>query len=191
MSVAIRRAEPRDAARIAELHVEGWQEFRSFVPPEVMAARTVASRTDEWSEFLRGDRTGSWTTVAELDGAVVGFASTRLLATAEYGAHGEIKNLFVDGTTRGAGVGTALMADAARWLAGNDGEPIVLYSFTDNPYRGVYDRLGGEVVGERPTAWDGIVVPETAYLWATAAELIVVSEARAPLRARGRPRRGC
>jgi ribosomal protein S18 acetylase RimI-like enzyme len=172
MSVSVRVAEPEDAARIAELHVEGWQEFRTFVPREVMAARTVASRTEEWSEFLRGDRTGSWTTVADLGGAVVGFASTRLLAEREYGARGEIKNLFVDGTTRGVGVGKTLTADAACWLAANGGEPIVLYSFTDNPYRGVYDRLGGEVVGERPTEWDGIVVPETAYRWATAADLI-------------------
>lgn len=172
MSVSIRRAEPPDAARIAELHVEGWQEFRAFVPREVMAARTVASRTAGWSEFLRGDRSRSWTTVADSDGAVVGFASTRLLAEPEYGARGEIKNLFVAGTTRGTGVGRALMGDAASWLAANEGEPIVLYSFTDNPYRGVYDRLGGEVVGERPTEWDGIVVPETAYRWATAVDLI-------------------
>ena len=172
MSLSVRRAEPHNAARIAELHVEGWREFRAFVPHQVMAARSVASRTEEWSEFLRGDRTGSWTTVADLDGAVVGFASTRLLAEPEYGARGEIKNLFVDGTTRGAGVGRALLADAARWLAANGGEPIVLYSFTGNPYRGVYDRLGGAVVGERPTEWDGVVVPETAYRWATAADLI-------------------
>jgi ribosomal protein S18 acetylase RimI-like enzyme len=172
MGVTVRRAEPRDAARIAELHVEGWQEFRAFVPPEVMAARSVAARTEEWSGFLYGDRAGSWTTVADLDGTVVGFASTRLLTEPEYGARGEIKNLFVDGTTRGVGVGRALLADAARWLAEREGEPIVLYSFTGNPYRGVYDRLGGEVVGERPTEWDGIVVPETAYRWASAADLI-------------------
>ena len=90
----------------------------------------------------------------------------------EYGARGEIKNLFVAGHTRRAGVGRALLADAARWLAANGGEPVVLYSFAENPYRGAYDRLGGEVVGERPTDWDGIVVPETAYVWATAADLI-------------------
>jgi hypothetical protein len=28
------------------------------------------------------------------------------------------------------------------------------------------------VVGERPTDWDGIVVPETAYVWDTAADLV-------------------
>jgi ribosomal protein S18 acetylase RimI-like enzyme len=136
MTVSIRPAEPRDAARIAELHVEGWQEFRDFVPTEVMARRTVASRKHEWAEFLRGDRAGTWTTVAELDGAVVGFASTRLLATPEFGARGEIKNLFVAGSRRGSGVGKALVADAARRLAANGGEPIVLYSFTETPTTG-------------------------------------------------------
>jgi GNAT superfamily N-acetyltransferase len=177
MTVAIRRAEPQDAGRIAELHVEGWQEFRAFVPPEVMEARSVAARTADWGEFLRGDRTRTWTAVAELGGAVVGFASTRLLAEPEYGARGEIKNLFVAAAARGAGVGRALLADAARWLEAKGGEPIVLYSFTGNPFRGAYGRLGGEVTGERPTEWDGIVVPETAYLWPTAADLIRASEA--------------
>ena len=172
MTVAIREARPDDAVRIAELHVGGWQEFRSFVPLEVMEARTVGSRTAEWAEFLRGDRTGTWTTVAELEGTVVGFASTRLLTERDHTARGEIKNLFVDEAVRGAGVGKRLLADAARWLAANGGEPIALYSFTENPYRGAYDRLGGAVFGERPTEWSGIVVPETGYLWPSAAELI-------------------
>lgn len=171
-AVTIREAKTKDAARIAELHVEGWEEFRSFVPREVMDARTVGSRTAEWAEFLAGDRAGTWTTVAELEGAVVGFASTRLLGEPDHGAKGEIKNLFVDASIRGEGVGRGLLADAARWLAQNGGEPIVLYSFSENPYRGVYDRLGGRVVGERPTEWDGVVVPETAYVWRSAAELI-------------------
>jgi ribosomal protein S18 acetylase RimI-like enzyme len=176
VSVAVREARPDDAARIAELHVEGWQEFRSFVPRELMAARTVAARTDEWSEFLAGDRSGTWTTVAELRGSVVGFASTRLLPEPELGALGEIKNLFVDGAARTRGIGKRLLADAAQWLAANGGEPISLYSFTENPYRGAYDRLGGAVIGERPTDWGGIVVPETGYLWATAADLIRACE---------------
>lgn len=170
--MSIREATTEDAARIAELHVEGWEEFRAFVPRAVMDARTVGSRTAEWAEFLAGDRTGTRTTVAELDGAVIGFASTRLLDEPEHGANGEIKNLFVDAAVRGEGVGRRLLADSARWLAANGGEPIVLYSFTENPYRGAYDRLGGRVVGERPTEWDGIVVPETGYVWGSAAELI-------------------
>ena len=173
MTVSIRQAEPRDAERIAELHVEGWQEFRSFVPPEVMAVRTVERRAGEWAEFLAGDRSGTWTTVAERDGEVVGFAMTRLLEEPVRGARSEVRNLFVDARTRGTGIGRRLLADTARWLAAHDGEPISLYSFTDNPYRGAYDRLAGRVVGERPTAWGGgVVVPETAYVWDTAAELI-------------------
>jgi GNAT superfamily N-acetyltransferase len=167
----VREATTDDALRIAELHVEGWEEFRSFVPREVMDARTVGSRSVQWAEVLAGDRAGTRTTVAELDGAVVGFASTRLLDEPEYGANGEVRMLFVDAALRRQGVGRRLLADAARWLAENGGEPIVLYSFTENPYRGAYDRLGGRVVGERPTEWDGVVVPETAYVWDSAAEL--------------------
>jgi histidine triad (HIT) family protein len=180
MAVSIRRAGPPDAARVAELHVEGWQEFRAFVPADVIARRTVATRTDEWAKFLREGPSGTWTNVAELDGAVVGFVSSRLLATPEYGARGEIKNLFVAAGHRGSGVGKALLADAARRLAANGGEPIVLYSFTGNPYRRAYERLGGAVVGERPTEWDGIVVPETAYLWASAADVVGAVYAHAP-----------
>jgi GNAT superfamily N-acetyltransferase len=174
MIITIREARAEDARRIAELHVEGWEEFRSFVPPQVMAARTVEARAAEWSEYLGDDRhrAGMWTTVAELDDQVVGFAFTLLLREPERGAHSEVKNLFVDARTRRSGIGKRLLADAARWAAANGGEPISLYSFTENPHRGAYDRLGGRVVGERPTDWDGIVVPETAYVWDTAADLV-------------------
>ena len=155
MSVSIRQARLDDAARIAGLHVSGWEEFHAFVPREVMEARTVESRTGEWAEFLSADRPSTWTTVAELDGSVVGFASTRLLDEPEYGALGEIKNLFVDATVRGAGVGRRLLVDAARWLQASGGEPIVLYSFTENPYRGVYDRLGAPLSASGPPTGAG------------------------------------
>ena len=136
--------------------------------------RAPASGRDSLAETAPG----TWTRVAELEGAVVGFASTRLLPEPEYGARGEIKNLFVAGHTRRTGVGRALLADAARWLAANGGEPRrSLLVHGESAPRRRHDRLGGEVVGERPTDWDGIVVPETAYIWATAADLVHGAEA--------------
>jgi GNAT superfamily N-acetyltransferase len=176
VTAAIREAAPSDAGRIAELHVEGWQEFRPFVPEHLLAARSVAARTQAWSEFLSGERTRSWTAVYETDGEVVGFVSSILLDEPDEAARAEIRQLFVTATMRGRGVGRRLLAASARWLAERGGEPIVLYSFTENPFRGAYERLGGEPIGQRPRSWDGTIVPESGYRWRSAEVLIRACE---------------
>ena len=65
-----------------------------------------------------------------------------------------------------------MLAVAAEWIASVGAEPISLYSFTANPHRVAYAHLGGQIGGERKSRWDGVVIPETCYLWPTAADLI-------------------
>jgi GNAT superfamily N-acetyltransferase len=168
----IRSAEPRDAAAIAAVHVEGWEEFRAFVPEEVMGARTPESREREWSAYLASLDPRSSALVAEINGAVAGFCDFKLLDEPVRGARSEIMRLFVAARFRGHGVGRRLLAEAARRIRDRGGEPISLYSFTRNRFRGVYASLGGREAGERSSEWDGVVIPETCYLWTTADALI-------------------
>ena len=165
----VRRAAASAAARTAAFHVEG----------STSSSRPRSWRRGRSTRARRSGRSSSQRTVQahgrrSRNAAAQSWASrsSRILREPEYGARGEIKNLFVGRDVRGAGVGKALLADAARWLQANGGEPIVIYSFSENRYRRVYEWLGDAVVGERPTDWEGIVVPETAYLWPSAAALL-------------------
>jgi GNAT superfamily N-acetyltransferase len=170
--VQIRPALPSDAEAIAALHVAGWQEFRAFVPAGVVAARTHARGTQEWRQRLKAADPRWWTAVAEHDAHPVGFVGVEHLAPPALGANSEIHNLFVASAWRRHGVGRRLLAAAAEWIASVSAEPISLYSFTENRHRAAYTHLGGRIVGERQSTWDGVVIPETCYVWATAADLI-------------------
>lgn len=176
MQLEIRAANPADAEAVAALHVEGWQEFRSFVPTHVMAARTLLSRTAEWLVRLSSADPGTWTALAERESEVVGFIHCALLEQPILGARSEIKYLYTTARLRRQGIGRALLASAARWLAERGGEPISLYSLGPNSFRAAYSYLGGTIVGERPTRWDDTIIPETCYRWPTAEALIAACE---------------
>ena len=100
----IRRATREDAAAIARVHVATWQfAYAEILDPDQLASMDVGERTTAWQERL-DDR--AWTTwVAEAAGRVVGFAT----------AEGDrLRALYVDPIAQGAGVGSALLAEAER-----------------------------------------------------------------------------
>jgi ribosomal protein S18 acetylase RimI-like enzyme len=97
----IRRATVADAAAIARVHVASSQfAYADILPPETIAAMSVADKLSEWRELLDE---GGVVWVAEVEGAVVGFASLE----SEH-----LTSLYVDPVAQGAGVGTALLAEA-------------------------------------------------------------------------------
>jgi GNAT superfamily N-acetyltransferase len=99
----IRRATPDDAEAIARVHVATSQfAYADILPGEQIAAMTVADKVSEWQELL-GEGGVVW--VAEVEGAVAGFASLD-------GEH--LTSLYVDPVAQGAGVGTTLLAEAQR-----------------------------------------------------------------------------
>jgi len=99
----IRRATVADAAAIARVHVASSQfAYEAILPPETIAGMSVAEKVMEWTQLLEEDGV-VW--VAEVEGSVVGFASLD-------GEH--LTSLYVDPVAQGAGVGTALLAEAER-----------------------------------------------------------------------------
>jgi GNAT superfamily N-acetyltransferase len=110
--LVIRTAEVGDAAAIAALHVEGWEEFRPFVPAAVMAARRLQHRTDEWRRRLQDADPRWWIAVAEDAEGVVGFVGVEHLAAASFGANSEIHQLSVAEACRRHGLGRRPLAAA-------------------------------------------------------------------------------
>src|SRR5689334_24584638 len=102
----LRPAVPADAPAVARVHVRAWQAgYRGLMPaeyldslrPEDRAARSTCGRPD-----------GPRTTVALLDGAIVGFVTIRAP---------ELAALNVDPDAWSRGVGRALIAHARADLA--------------------------------------------------------------------------
>ncbi|MBD0273858.1 MAG: GNAT family N-acetyltransferase [Acetobacteraceae bacterium] len=108
----------------------------------------MAGRTPEG--YLRAVRDGERFLVAELEGAVVGFASWR---------GGELLSLFVHPDHQGRGIGSALSL-ACFAAAARGGEPVgvVRAALGAEPF---YRRHGFAVVGPGAAAKRGVGIPHT------------------------------
>ncbi len=140
--VRVRPAAPEDAASIATVHVRTWQVAYAHVFPEAaLGALSVEARSERWGSLLTDAGERERTLVAELDGDVVGFASTGP-ARDEPGA-GELYAIYVLPEWWGAGAGPALMRGAHDALRTAGYESAVLWVLGDNPRaRRFYEREG-------------------------------------------------
>jgi ribosomal protein S18 acetylase RimI-like enzyme len=128
----IRPATPDDAAALAAVQIRAWwRAYADLVDHDKLAEHTVASRTERWREILAAGQTE--TAVAAVDGRVAGFASVGAPqhAAPEPGL-GELHALYVDPPAQGAGVGSALLADAEARLRALGFDRAVLCVFEAN-----------------------------------------------------------
>jgi ribosomal protein S18 acetylase RimI-like enzyme len=171
-TVSIRAAALSDAAAIAAVHVASWRETYSGLMPETMLrGLSVSHRTERWARILdhalaHGDAS---VFVAERDGDLVGFASgggQREQAFFAAGFTGEISAIYVLGNAQGRGVGRCLMVAVALTLHEQGRQGGSLWELRENqPARRFYERLGGEVIGEREDRREAVTLFEVAYGW--------------------------
>jgi len=109
-----REATARDVEAIAELHADSWRRhYRGAYSDAFLDNEVFADRLAVWTDRRqRVDRSNECTIVAELDGAVVGFAHMILNEDPQWGAL--LDNLHVLHDLKGSGIGTRLMAETAR-----------------------------------------------------------------------------
>ena len=140
----LRPARPADFPALATIAEAAYRlGFADLLPPPVLA------RFDFSHFALRFALETVLPTLAETDGAVVGFHLTEAR---------HIKMLFIAPERRKQGIAAALLADAeARGAA-------TLESFRDNaPARRFYERHGWRCVREYTRAFDGIECAFVAY----------------------------
>lgn len=111
-----REAAADDAAAIAELHAESWRRhYRGAFLDSFLDGDVVADRMAEWTDRLSRPAADRYTVVADLDGAVGGFAHTILDEDPTWGAF--LDNLHVRPDMKRHGIGARLMAETARAVA--------------------------------------------------------------------------
>jgi GNAT superfamily N-acetyltransferase len=164
-SLSVRAARLADSGRIGEIHVAAWREaYAELMPPARLAALDVAERSAQWRGQLAAG-TARGIAVAEMDGAIVGFASCtrqRAVELAAAGYSGEVAAIYVLRAAQRRGAGRLLIQAMARRLIAEGDRSMALWVLTANaPARRFYERLGGDVVAERSDKGDD----ELAYGW--------------------------
>ena len=114
-----RRATASDAEGIAALHTDSWRRhYRGAYSDAFLDGPVVADRLEVWTERLAHANRGACTIVAEMRGAVVGFAHTVFDNDPEYGSL--VDNLHVRFEWKGQGVGTQLLSETASAVVHRD-----------------------------------------------------------------------
>jgi GNAT superfamily N-acetyltransferase len=125
----IRRAEAGDAAAVAKIWYEGWQDGHLGHVPDAL----VAIRTEESFGTRAAQRVGD-TTVAVRDGGVAGFVMV---------VGDEVEQVYVSRRHRGSGVAGDLLAEAERLVAAGGHPRAWLAVATGNARaRRFYERCG-------------------------------------------------
>ena len=143
----IRRATPGDAPAIAAVQARTWRHaYADIVEPERMP--DPEQQAPRFAEHIAG---GGEVHVFDQDGRVAGFAALD---------GNELRAIYVDPPAQGAGVGSALLAEAVDRLRAAGHDAAFLWTFEANGLaRSFYERHGCELVPGEHT-W---IAPHVRY----------------------------
>ena len=174
-SLSYRPAGPGDVEAIAALHADSWRRnYRGAFSDTFLDDDALADRLAVWTERLLRPRPEARTVVAvDGSGRVVGLVHVVLGDDSRWGAL--LDNLHVSHELKGRGVGTRLMAEAARAvLDATPGDGLYLWVLEGNASaRAFYEARGGVFAGsEEDEAPGGGTVVDLRYAWPDPAVLL-------------------
>jgi len=162
----LRRATEADAGPIARVHVLAWQEaYRGILPDEFLASLSVERRREMWARQLGDPDLAPGVFVAAEEGEVVGFASAGPAREQGLDFDGELYAIYLLAAHQRKGFGRALFQAAANALHRLGLNSMMLWVLKDNPTRGFYDHLGGQVFREKAIDIGSKEYLEVAYGW--------------------------
>ena len=168
----MRKATTRDAQQLGAVHVAAWKEtYTGLLPREMLSALTVESRSAMWAHILANPAASDDTVVflAEDQGTVIGFGACGRQRDRRLGAQGfdaEISALYVLRSHQHQGIGQDLMRAMATELQSGGFAAIALWVLRENAAaRRFYQRLGGEILGEKEDQRGDTTLIEVAYGW--------------------------
>lgn len=111
MTLTIRKAELKDAAQIAKMHVETWQiAYRGHIPEDYLNKLSVEERTQKWIGILSSQKNKNLTFLALDENEVLGFCSVGPTEDKRLSKiTGELHALYVHPSKHRQGLGSALM----------------------------------------------------------------------------------
>ncbi len=144
--IDFRTAMREDLLRIAEVHVESWQQsFAGIAPDDFLAGMTVEKRLAAYSERRRDEQYGML--VAEHpEAGIVGFAD---FGTPKLPGNfdAQIFSFYFLPEFQRKGLGEQLFRRCVSRIVKNGTTKLCLDSLEVSPYRAFYEKLGGKVVG--------------------------------------------
>jgi ribosomal protein S18 acetylase RimI-like enzyme len=166
-AIEIRAATHADAPAVGRVHVESWREtYRGVMPVQLLDSLSAVVRAAMWQGALEREPPVLLFVAQLPDGDLVGFAGGGARRGNALPHEAEVYAIYVLRAARHRGCGRRLMAALAAALHARGFESLCLWVLRDNAHaRGFYERLSGQVVGERTQVDGEHAFKEVAYGW--------------------------
>ncbi len=164
LTVDIRKAEPRDADAIAEVHQTAWRgAYQGIIPHRALNAM-IGRRGPQW--WAHAIRRATSILVVEVGGKVAGYATIGRNRAKELSQQGEIYELYLKPECQGIGLGTRLFAAARARLLAHGMKGLVVWALEDNVGAlDFYTGAGGRDVAEGVEVFDQKALRKVAFIW--------------------------
>ncbi len=164
--MGIRPATIEDGAGIAKVQIDSYRiGYHGLVPDNFYAHMTVEEQTQDWIDLLSKEDHDPLYVAVDNESRVLGYAVGRLLTDEKFDC--ELSALHVLKDHQRQGHGTALMSAIAKYYTDAGHASLMLWTIKGNSARAMYEKLGGELVGEKTYPLDeDTELTEVAYGWA-------------------------
>lgn len=164
ITIGIRKAEPRDAEAIADVHHEAWRgAYSGIIPHRALTAMINRRGSTWWASAIRRAAT---VLVVEIGGKVAGYATIGRNRARELSQQGEIYELYMRPEYQGIGLGSRLFSAARERLADSGLKGLVVWALEENAGAlSFYEGIGGRDVAEGVEIFDQKALKKVAYVW--------------------------
>jgi ribosomal protein S18 acetylase RimI-like enzyme len=164
VTIDIRRAEPRDAPAIADVHHQAWRGAYAGIIPHRALNAMISRRGGEW--WANAIRRSATVLVVEIGGKVAGYTTVGRNRARELPQQGEIYELYLRPEYQGVGLGSRLFAAARQKLADHGLKGMVVWALEDNINAlSFYAGAGGRDVAEGVEVFDQKALKKVAFVW--------------------------
>lgn len=171
----IRKAEIHDFAGLARVQVDNYRTaYAPFFPQSYLDHFTYEEQTQDWRDQLASETDDVLYVAVNDADEVIGYALGRPI-TDRPAYDAELVALHVQRAYQGQGIGTQLIAIVAGALMEKGRASLMVWTLEKNPARTLYERLGGQLLGEKDWGGNdafGVEVKEVAYGWVNIEHLV-------------------
>jgi L-amino acid N-acyltransferase YncA len=166
-TMMIREAVLKDAAGIANVHVESWKTtYRGIISDQFLDSLSYTEREKRWQATLsQPDRREVIYVAEDNNRKIVGFISGGPNRSDDRNYQGELYAIYLLQEAQGKGVGLKLVQALVKKLLQNKMESMMVWVLAGNPSRRFYEALGGTPVRTAKISIGGENYEEIAYGW--------------------------
>lgn len=164
LALSVRIARPEDAADLARIYIESWQDtYAGVISHSLLSAMSLKSHTARWHTTIKGP--GTVLVAEDSHHGPIGLASFGAARDGGLGFDGEVYTLYVDPAFIGRGTGRALLAGAFDTFKDRKLRSCLIWAHAKNNACFFYEAMGGKRVATRTTRLMGELTPEIGFGW--------------------------